>query len=461
MLKDKRKEIIAYVKSNAHFIERNAEALDIYEGNLLTYVDKILKSSLSDQYYHAIKDRILPINILQRYIDKVSTTYSNPPRRESMDEKANEFVSFYVKKLDLNTSGQIADSYSHLFKGFAWEPYVNIDGEPSLRELSFDRFLVMSDSEINPEEETIFIKFMGCKSEDADSMLLFVYTNEEFDAFYLNGQTANEYLVDNGGVNPIGVIPFIYGKRQKNKLIPTSDTDILNITKAIPVLLTDTAGAQMFSGFPIIVGVDVNAENLAMSPNSFWSLKSDAEKTPQITTLTPQSDTDKAMAFIMNIFTLWLETKGVRVGSVGSTDGAAFASGISKVIDEMDVWELKKKSQSWFKRDEEELWNIKLPAMHNYWIKTGQINPSEYPPIVNTEMEVEVIFEAPKPNISRTQQISDIKAERELGTMTLEQAIMMLHPEYSQEQVDEVVNGQIRSEPDTSSTDQTEGQEQL
>lgn len=444
MLKQKRKEIIDYVKAHRDFLAYNTQSLDIYEGNLLPYVDSILKSSLSANYYHSIKDRILPINILQRYIDKVSTTYSKPPVRTSENEASNEFVEFYSKTFNINNSGSIADVYSNLFKGFAWEPYVDKNGIPALRELPYNSFLVMSDSMVNPEEETIFIKFMGKQAEDEESMLLFVYTDTEFDAFYLNGMEASQYLIDNQGVNVIGTIPFVYGKRQKNRLIPVLDSDMLSIAKALPVMMTDAAGAQMYQSFSIIYGVDISIENAKMSPNALWSIKSDREsdKNPQLGVLNPTADTDKIVSFITTTFSLWLETKGVRVGSVGQVDGSNLSSGISKIIDEMDVWELKKKSQYWFKKDEEELWNVKLPKIHNYWIKSGLLNPSMIPPMMpeDQDPEIYVEFEAPKPMISRTEEIAQIKAELELGTMTIEQAIKKLHPDMDDEMVEETAN---------------------
>ena len=72
--------------------------------------------------------------------------------------------------------------------------------------------------------------------------------------YYLNGQEASEHLVDNQGLNPIGVIPFVYGKRQKSKLIPTQDTDMLAIAKAIPVQISDLGMAMMYQCFSIIFG---------------------------------------------------------------------------------------------------------------------------------------------------------------------------------------------------------------
>jgi hypothetical protein len=68
MLKQKRKQIIEYIKNKRQFLAQNTEALDIYDGNLKPYVDDILQGSLSPTYYNSIKNRVLPINILQRFI---------------------------------------------------------------------------------------------------------------------------------------------------------------------------------------------------------------------------------------------------------------------------------------------------------------------------------------------------------------------------------------------------------
>lgn len=440
MLKDMRQDIIKYVKKHRPFIKRNCEALDIYEGNLLPYVDSIMKRTLSENYYNTIKDRIIPINIIQRYIDKVSTAYETSPTRSSESTIAQEFVDFYSKKLSISVSGQIADQYSNLSKGFAWEPYVNNKGEPAIRELSFDKFLVMSDSQNSPEEETIFIKFMGYKNTDEDSLLLFVYTDTEFDAFYLNEEEATQYLVDNQGLNPIGVIPFVYGKRQKNKLIPTQDSDMLAIGKTLSVMLSDAAGAQFYQCFSLMYGIDVNNEGLVIAPNVFWNLKSDMDKKPEVGVIKPEADTQKVLDFVMNVFVLWLETKGIRVGSMGSLSNANLASGVSKIIDEMDVYSVRRKSMQWFEKDEEELWNEKLPAIHNYWIQSGLIDPKTVPPLINEKMEVSVRFDDIEPLTSRVEDIANVKSELEIKTITLRQAIAKLHPEYTEEEILEVLN---------------------
>lgn len=115
MLKDKRRELIEYIKENKSYLARNSEALDIFRGNLLKYIDQILQSTLSSSYYETIKHRSLPINILQRFIDKVSVVYNNPPMRTSDDPKTQEFVDFYSDYLKMNQVGQESRS---IFKSF-------------------------------------------------------------------------------------------------------------------------------------------------------------------------------------------------------------------------------------------------------------------------------------------------------------------------------------------------------
>jgi hypothetical protein len=442
MLKDKRQDLINHIKEHRDYLALCGETLDIYQGNLLPYVDAILRKSLSKQYYETITDRVIPINIIQRYIDKVSIVYNNPPKRVSMDESQQEFVDFYVKQFDFNETGMDCDTYSNLFKNYALEPYIGDNGKPKLRALPANSFLVYSDSENDPNCETVFLKFIKYASNDMDSLLVFAYSDTEFDAFYLNGKDASEYLVDNEGVNPLGVIPFVYGNRQKNTLIPQQDTDMLAIAKGIPALLVDGIGCQMYQSFSILWGIDVKIDEPRISPNAFWNMKSDREsdKAPQVGTIKPEADTEQIMKFTKDLFILWLETKGVRVGSTGSTDGQNASSGIAKIIDEMDAYNIIKKSAAMFEKEEREFWNVKMPAIHNYWLATKQIDAREYPPMVNEEMEVSISFEKPKPLISRSEQLANIESELRIGTMTKKQAVKELHPEYSKEETNEVLS---------------------
>lgn len=447
-LRFQREWIIQKIKDHQKFFLVNAEKLDIYEGNLLPYIDKIMQLTLAPQYYNAIKERILPVNVLQKYVDKVSIAYVKGPKRETKDKVAQEFLDYFTKALDINTSGMVADSYSAMFKGFAWEPYITAQGIPKLRELAYDRFLVLSDSKINPEEGNIFVKIIGNPCDEKGNCLVFTYTDNEFDSFYMDNTDAPEYRAINGGLNQVGTIPFVYGKRQKNKLIPTQDSDILAFSKSIPVMLSDAAGAQMFQCFTVMYGIDVNFDDIKLSPNAIWNLKSEvgSDKEPQVGTLNPSADTDKVVKFIVTCFVLWLETKGIRVGSIGAIDAGNLASGISKIVDEMDVNKLVNKSMDWFEVDETELWNKKLPKIHRYWVETGLIDPSIAP--VVDEPNIEIKFERPEPMVAYSEELKDVEKELELGTMTFKDALLKLHPEYSPEKIAELIAAHDKKKED-------------
>lgn len=443
-LKDKVPALLQYVNDHRPYLEYNKILLDIFEGNLRPYVEASLKSSLSDDYFSRIRDRMVLINVLKRITQKVSKSYLTNPQRVSTMEINQVDVDYYVDQFKLNQMGQKADEYANLFKGYAWEPFVN-QGIPYMRTLPFDRFLPYSDDPVDPTRMTVFIKFMPKKAlKKGDKIVVLdvfhAFSDTEFYSFDAEGDVVGEDLIGNDGINPYGTIPFVYGNRGNDKLIPTQDTDILAMTKLVPVMLTDLAGCIMFQCFSVVWGIDVNAENLKMSPNAFWSLKSDktSDKTPSIGTIKPEADIEKVMEYVINTFTLWLETKGIRVGSLGSLSSGNLASGISKIIDEMDTSEIIQANQTMFKDDEADLFNRVLPAMHNEWLATGQLfNVSERLGAFPQGFECVTTFDPPQPLQDRKTEVETIALEVEKGFMPLSEARRRLYPDLSDEQLDE------------------------
>ena len=136
-LKERVSELITYISEYSYFTERNEEALEIYEGDLLNRVLYILKQTLSDQYYSRIKDRVIPINFMPKIINKMSQTYSIEPLRTCSNQS---FVDDYSKWMAINAEMSLADEYSNLHKGYALEPFIDAKGKPTLRALPFNRF---------------------------------------------------------------------------------------------------------------------------------------------------------------------------------------------------------------------------------------------------------------------------------------------------------------------------------
>lgn len=442
-LRDLRANLLAAISTKKGYLAHNEESLDIYNGNLQPYVDKILKQTLSDNYYNKIKHRSVPINILKRYADKTSKAYETAPQRLT-DAKYQQTINYYTRSLSLNMVMNKADDYSTLFKGYLLEPYIHM-GKPKARIIPYDRFLPYSTDEVDPTYPTVIVKFMGKKSITVKGKaqvrdIYFSYSNEEFDAFDDQGDDFLDALQLNDGVNPLGRIPFVYGNRGNDELIPTQDTDLLQFTKLMPILMTDLSGAIMFQCFTIIYGVNVSSENLTMSPNAFWSLKSDptTQQAPIVGTIKPDVDVDKVINYIMNAFSFWLETKGIRTGSVGQVNANNVISGISKLIDEMDATSLIMRSQVKFSHDEMDLWDL-IRMYNNLWLQTGQITTKEKPILMPDDLEVTTQFDEPQPVTDRRTEVETARLEVESGFTSRRSAMVRLYPNMSSDQIDQEI----------------------
>lgn len=425
------------VKDKSSYLENNEHKLEIYEGKLMDFVLEIMSKTLSRNYFERIKSRVIPINVLTRVMDKMSKVYINEPDRRS--DLSQDWVDKVEKTTDINMIMSLCDTYANLFKGYLVQPYV-YNREIKLRPIEFDKFLPIAEDKANPEKMTGLILCMGEIKDSKGNRVkkYYYYSDNEFIPFMTGAsEKAMVYEPDlegNDGVNPYGFIPYVYGNRSITKVLPKQDTDIAQIAKVLPVILSDISGAVMFQCFSVVYGVDVKADNLTMSPNAFWSLKSDknSDTSPSVGTIKPEVDSDKVRNLVKDIFSLWLETKGVRVGNIGSMDGSNFASGISKIIDEMDVFEIKKQSIGFFKKEEKELWQ-KLVSMNNDWVKQDEIDNE----IISEDTQVETIFDDPRPETPRSEEVETKKKEVESGFLDRETAIRELYPDLSDEQVKE------------------------
>jgi len=431
-------ELLQYIKDNDSFTSHNVKALDMYEGNLATHVLDVLKSTLNDNYYNRIKHRVIPINVLRKIIDKLSKVYLNNPIRT--DAKYQDFIDDYSSWIKINERMNIADEYANLFKGYALEPYAH-NGKPKLRVIPYDRFLVKSEDSIDPLNPTTFIKFMGKRQKmngrgKTTANVYHAYTKDEFISFDSDGDVIAEDMEGNDGVNPIGRIPFVYGNRSRIDLIPQIDTDLLQMSVLIPVVLTDISGAAFFQCFSVIYTIDVDEANLSMSPNALWNLKSDAksDKTPSLGTVKPEVDTDKILQMTASIMAFWLEAKNIKVGSIGNLNVDNASSGIAKMIDEMDTFEVRKTSIKFFENEEQELWSL-LKDMNNYWVKSNQIKYG----LIGDDFDPMIEFDEPKPYISRSEELNMLVTELNNGLVTKERAIKQLYPDLPQEEIDELL----------------------
>jgi hypothetical protein len=450
-LREMMPEMLAYINDQSLHMHNSREALEIYEGDLMDRVKKILQSTLSKEYYNTIKDRIIPINFMPKIVNKMSQVYNLSPNRKCVEQ---DFVDSYSNWIDINSIMQIADDYSNMAKAYAIEPYVNPKGKPCLRVMFPNEFTVMGTDPRDKTMPTIFIKFMGeyCKDKvyrgkqiQKYTEWFIAYSDTEILAFDADGDSREEITGMTEGINPVGRIPFVYGNRSRRCIIPTMDTDLVQMIKMFPVLFSDLGGAIMYSCFSVIYTVDLDSGDLKLSPNGFWDFKSnpDLQKTPMIGTIKPDADIDKVLRFLTNIMGAWAESRSIKIGAIGEMSGENMVSGFSKLIDNMDTFDIIKKQIPFFKREEKDLFHL-LAVMNNQWLKTGEIDQDLYPIMEVSEFDVlntfEATFDEPKVKEDRKAVVDTQVVELNNRLTTQKRAIQKINPDLDSEEIENLIS---------------------
>lgn len=423
-------------KSLKDRLNYNYVLFDIYEGSLLKYVLEDIRKQVSEKTFASIEPRVVPINFLKKIVDKLSQIYADEPNRILLkqDDSDQKLFEFYSGMLQVDTEMGLANEIFNLEKYVMIEPY--LDGDvPALRIVQPDKFFVMSTNKANPTRVTHYIKIMG-KTKDAD--ILHVFTDDEFLIIDSNGKVLQDSMdaIGNSGINPIGRIPAVYIAKSKFDLIPREDTDLLKMTKIMPILFSDLNEVIFWQSFSIIYGIDLNDENLTMAPNAFWSLKSDpatAQK-PEVGTIKPQADIESVMNFIMFQLNTWLNTRGIKSGTASAN--TTEISGFSKMVDEIDTTEDRKKQIPYFKKAEYQLWDLIMNFMHPYWVKNKMISINQ---MFTPNQKVITEFKKQIPIVNTKETLAEVKEELNSRLTTRRRAIAKINPKMSADEIENLI----------------------
>lgn len=433
-----------HIKDQQSLNEHNQTLFNIYEGDLLGYVMKALQNQLSAQSFDIAKTRIPPINVLVRLIDKLSKIYQQGPVRNVSTEKESDknLLNIYERSMNFNSQMNGSNEFYNLFKNNLVQPYLDPRGMPALRTISSDKFTVYSDSQVSPTEPTHVITFHTSRDNKGNSCkVYYVYTDTEFMVFDDDKNIRTDLMASMGmedGVNPVGRIPFVYINKSKNLLIPKPDTDTKEMTILLPVMLADLNFATMMQAFSILYGIDVSDKGIVMSPSAFWTFKSEvgSDKTPQIGVLKPQVDIAETLNLCQAEVSMWLQTRGIKPGAVGKLTSENFASGISKMIDEMDTSEERQKQVSVYTDAERKFWELTTQFMHPYWRKLGKLETSLN---FSSDLEITTNFQEQLPLLNRGELVKDLDSEVKAGFTTRRRAIQRLNPRMTDSEIDDLI----------------------
>lgn len=429
-------------KSQIQDRELNKNLFEIYEGDLQCQLEEKLRDVFSPQTYEELLKFLIPINVLPKVIDKLTKIYQQDPTREVLEgtDQDKELLTWYDVSLDTNASLNVGNEYYNISKSVLLEPYLE-GKEPRLRSISKDKFFVYSNNPVNPTVPThISVILRQFEKLSGDKVSIYAtWTKDEMlvwdDDYTIHSDIMALYGIDPSGVNPIGAIPYVYVNRSPNKLIPKTDSDTLTVILELPSQLSWLNMAIGYNCFPINYVIDADIQDLKRVPNVLWRLNSDktSDKQPVVGSVKPEVDISEAMQFIQSTFAMWLNTKGLRPGAIGDINPEVAASGIAKLVDESDTSENRKAQVVTFRKAEKQLWDLIFNYIHPYWVRTGQI---ENRTLMSVGARVVTNFAEQKPLVTRSQIISDVKAEMELGLEDKKGAMKRLNPHMTNEQIE-------------------------
>lgn len=458
-LLDKLPRIVDFIEKEADRLKNAKDKLNIYEGELLPYVEEALRNELNAQAYLRARKRIAPINFLPKVIDKLSTLYNAGISRtlKEANTTSQEILDYYVEQLNLNNSGRISNQQLNLNKYCAWEIYINKNNIPKLRVLPAHQFLVYSDDIEDPTTPTVFIKMLGFFNKNTGMIdqeteqaiyktvgIYKLYTENQIIVVDSEGEIRPEYMQENPeGVNPYGVIPFVYIRKSDHALLPYEDTSDVPMITLIPLLLTDLNYATQFMSHSIIYAIDAELNNPSGNPDSIWMIKSDVDPSGEgtanakIGTIKPEVDIEKVITLIQTQLALWLDSKNIKAQSVGGLEASNLASGISKMIDEGDTTQSIKGQMEVYRKAEYELFE-KLGIIHNVWVDQGLLAGSEINRRIN-DLLVTTTFEEPTVIVDEKERIETIKLKEECGYTSHKKAMMEANPDLTLDEVEELI----------------------
>jgi len=433
-------ELLEHIRENSGKIEYNAHMLEITEGDLKKHIRIALVQQLSPENVNSAMHRCAPINIWRKIVNKLSKLYSIAPERKTENPADQELIDYYTKRGVDKTFGSLNNNYNN----YKWSTVEIFEDERQeclrFRTLPSNVFLPFSNDKIDPMRVTAMIKFMGMHKDKNGALRskYWAYTEDGYTAFLDNGDMVWDDMVENDGGNPFGVIPFEYINVSDNFLIPTPDQDTYQMSVTIPVLITDQNFASMFMSIPIVYTTNVDADKLPQTPNAQWALQAaDPEKPVTVGVVKADPDLNSQMNNVRAQLSMWLETRDIKPGTVGSLNAENFASGLAKIISEMDTLENRNEQKPVFEEFERNFWR-RLATMHNKLVESGRSKDRRKFSDPET-LVVDVIFAEAAIVESRSDKVLRLKEEVLAGLASKRSAIKQLNPQMTDEDIEEEI----------------------
>jgi hypothetical protein len=445
-----RKMIASFIQKEKPRLAFNADIFKILEGNVRELLEERMMEDLGKSSFAQARTRMAPINIFKKIVAKQTSIYNQPVMRtvEGGGDDDISLLRWYEKTLNLNVK---LGRNNFLYNAFLYSllqitltevnPITRL-GKPFVRSIPNHQFLIMSVSESDPTSPDVVILCMDRieNDEGKEDDCYYVFTNYQF--IIMNGEgrihTREMQRHEADGMNPYQTTPYIYNNWSEHLSMPMIQPDNREMSILIPLLLTDLNYAVKFQAFSTFVATDTDDTKIELSPNAVVFLKSDGSgNKPSFEAIKPSIDIQQTLGLASSEMSLWLSSKGIRPGAVGSLGADEFASGVSKMIDESDTYESVKEQIVVYEQAEAAFWEKLLKQIHPFWVAAGRVENTQ---LFNPSARVVTKFTQPKPMQARSDLINELKTELESGFTTLERAVKRLNPEMDDKAIQQLID---------------------
>ena len=455
---------------------------DIYRDGGKSFLIEQIRREFSED---AVKEmRLAPVNLLKKIVNKRSAIYKRPPLRLALDPVDQPLVSYYEKSLKLNTLMQKINRYYTLqantaiycrpmgnkLVSTAVTPYLYslMAGHSEKSNISgviFNNFTesgqVTPSSNLTPATgNASYSQEPGTKMQgdvvasnespsNVDARRYVFWTTEEHFTANCNGE---KYLFEGMDPtdpeifqNPIQKIPVvILAKDRDNEVWASQGEDMVDLTIAIQMGWTDLLTIAKHQGFGTLTVIsEEEPKKLTVGVNrAVWLKQTPNGPTPSISYVQANSPLTEYKDLLMELLGLLLTTNDMEPQAIsgGKATAQNYTSGFHALIAMSDNLEAIEMDKPAMLEAEKEHFEI-IKRWHNMLFDLNALEP-EVRALgrFSDKFGITVVFADVKPLESEDEKLNRIKLKTELKLMTRSEALRVLNPDLTDEQLAEKLN---------------------
>lgn len=413
------------------------------EGNSQEIIKEAIFSEFKDkQAIMEMSSRIVPLNITEKIIKKLSHVYlEDPVRMPKMLDDVDSALIYGVESCGLNLAAKEGNRYFKLFKRNLEEIYLE-NGKPKVRNLPKHTYEVFNFDKSIPTKVDVVAKLLHMP-QDRKEQRIVLWSDESHFIVDGSGKILADKMLAMGnekGINPFGKIPFNYTNQASYSVNPLPDDDLLRMSTIIPILLTDLLFATKYQCWGVIYTVGMGNEKIPFQPNTVIQTDFTADgKAPEINVVKPDIDSEKVISIVESLLSYLLSSKNLSANTIIGKH-VDTASGVSKILDSAELMEDKKDQQEVFRQSEKRRFEILAKYLMPYWKKTGQLEGDFAKLEFSKDFELSIHFKEPKVLMSDKEKIELSSLKIDKGFSTFERELKEIYPHFSEDQIQELVD---------------------